>query len=227
MIVAGLSKRLVLAADMVRQGAVFADVGTDHAYLPLFLLKAGKIVRAVCSDVNKGPLESAIQNAKDMGFYDNIEFVLTDGAEALSGRGVCDLAICGMGGELIADIVSRAAFLRDKEINLILQPMSKQAHLRRELSKMGFEIKDERYTKEGTHAYVVMLVSYSGVTREISEVDAELGMLPMAKIEEAERFYLEKRLASIKKAELGKLHSGAFAGEEAELINAITKLLDK
>ena len=64
-----INARLLSAAELVRQGAVFADIGTDHAYLPLFLLECGKIPRAICADINEGPLNSARENAKAQGLF--------------------------------------------------------------------------------------------------------------------------------------------------------------
>ena len=85
-----IGKRLLSAAEFVRQGAYFADIGTDHAYLPLFLLKEGKIPRAVCADINRGPLESAQKNAEAEGLSDKIKFFLADGAASLSDEGISD-----------------------------------------------------------------------------------------------------------------------------------------
>ena len=73
-----LNPRLMTAAEFVRQGARFADVGTDHAYLPIFLLSEGKISHAVCSDINEGPLASAVANAREAGLYEKMDFVLTN-----------------------------------------------------------------------------------------------------------------------------------------------------
>ena len=69
-----LDGRLNSAAKFVRQGATFADIGTDHAYLPLFLLAEGKINSAILADINEGPLETAKQNPQDAGLYDKCRF---------------------------------------------------------------------------------------------------------------------------------------------------------
>ena len=84
MINSSLDKRLLSCADYVRAGAVFADIGTDHGYLPIFLLKRSHIKRAYLSDVNKGPLASAERNARAEGLSDKCEFILTRSEEHTS-----------------------------------------------------------------------------------------------------------------------------------------------
>ena len=86
MIDAKLNARLFSAASLVRQDAVFADIGTDHAYLPIFLLKVGRISRAYATDINSGPLASARANVEAAALSDRVSFMLTDGAAALSGE---------------------------------------------------------------------------------------------------------------------------------------------
>ena len=88
-----ISPRLAVCAQLVRSGAVLADVGTDHAYLPIHLLSLGKIERAVASDINEGPLEKARTNVMQSGFSDKACTVLTNGAAALSESGATDYAI--------------------------------------------------------------------------------------------------------------------------------------
>ena len=170
-----ISPRLLSAADFVRQDAILADIGTDHAYLPLFLLSEGKIRKAFCSDVNEGPLASAKVNAEAAGLLDRVEFTLADGADALSGKGITDYAICGMGGELISDIISRASDMRDPSVHLILQPMTRRGALAHFLYENGYEIIAEEYSKDAGKFYVTLLVSYSGECRSIDELEAEFG----------------------------------------------------
>ena len=89
----GLDARLMSAVSFVRQGAVFADIGTDHAYLPIFLVREGIVTRALCADINRGPLALAEANVKDSGLDRSLfDFVLTDGAKELSDRKITDYA---------------------------------------------------------------------------------------------------------------------------------------
>ncbi len=211
---------------MVRQDAVFADVGTDHAYLPIFLLKEGRIKHAVCSDINEGPLLRAKENAIEYGVEDRIDFYLTDGAKALSGLGITDYAICGMGGELIAEIIKSAPHLFDRSISLILQPMTKQATLRRFLAEFGFSIHREAYSLDGERSYVCLLASYTGQCRTIDDIEAEIGS-PNAKIvnKDLQIKYLEGKLHAYIKAAEGKRFGGNSAETEEKIIEAIREYI--
>lgn len=217
-----LGNRLLSCAQFVRQGACFADIGTDHAYLPLFLLKSGRIDRAVCADINAGPLESAKRNAADEGCLDKISFHLTDGAEGLSSLGITDYAICGMGGELISAIISRAPHLACSGVRLILQPMTKQAHLRRFLAESGFFTVGESYSYEAGKYYLSIAVEFDGVRREISDFEAELGTFQNSP--EAIG-YFETKTNALKKSMRGKTLSGEAADYERRIIDEYNSIL--
>lgn len=224
MINSSLDKRLLSCADYVRAGAVFADIGTDHGYLPIFLLNTGRIQRAYLSDVNSGPLASAERNARDNGLSDKCEFILTDGAAALSGKGITDYAICGMGGELIARIVEDAPHLKEIGTRLILQPMTKQEHLRRYLASNGFSVLDERFSFDSGKYYVTLLAEYTGECREISESEAELGIKTVHEGDRVEYLgFLDGKMKAVKKAFYGKSAAGYVTADEEMLIGMIEK----
>lgn len=217
-----LNARLLCAAELTRQDATFADIGTDHAYLPLFLLDAGRIKHAYCCDINKGPLDSARRNAEERGRLDRCEFILTDGATVLAGRGITDYAICGMGGELIADIIDRAPHLRDEGVNLILQPMSRQEKLRRYLASAGFRIITESYSLDAGKYYVCMLATFDGKGREISNLEAIVGSPDTAFLGDDHRSaYLNGKLRSLSRAHAGKLEAGTDATDDANLVESL------
>ena len=219
-----INARLFSAAELVRQGAVFADIGTDHAYLPLFLLNEGKICRAVCADINEGPLDSARRNASATGLSDFVDFVLTDGAAALSGKGITDYAICGMGGELIADIIDRAPHLRDGALNLILGPMSRQGTLRKYLASHGFEIKLESYSTDSGKHYVTLLATYTGACREIDEFEAEIGAKNAKYVNKSAQIsYLKTKMQAFTRQRDGKIRGGDTAEYEALMVEKIAE----
>lgn len=221
-----LNARLLSAAKFVRQDATFADVGTDHGYLPLFLLEEGRVKFAYCSDINEGPLSSAKRNAVERGADSKMEFILTDGIAALSGRGITDYAVCGMGGELIADIIERAPHLKNKGINLILQPMSKQAHLRSYLAKSGFEILEESYSFDAGKYYVCLLATYTDVRRSLTDAEAEIGRVSNEKGDTyAEIGYIKGRINALSRALEGKKMGGESIVFEEEIIEALNERL--
>ena len=223
-----LDKRLLSCADFVRAGAVFADIGTDHGYLPIFLLKAGRINRAYLSDVNPGPLSSSERNACSEGLSDRCEFILTDGAAALSGKGITDYAICGMGGELIARIIEDAPHLKDGSVRLILQPMTKQEHLRRYLALAGFTIIKERFSHDSGKYYVTMVAEYCGERREISFEEAELGLEATRDEDRVEYLgFLEGKRRAARIALRGKETGGYDTADEEERLAIIEKRIAK
>ncbi len=227
MICGELSPRLGSAAQLVRQGATFADIGTDHAYLPIFLLKEGRIARAFCSDINEGPLATAKKNAEAAGVSERITFTLADGAEALLGRGITDYAICGMGGELIADIISAAPHLKDESIILILQPMSRHAHLRRYLASEGFSILAESYSRDSGKNYVCFLARYENSSRDISAAEAEFGGEDCEIVNlGAQIAYLEERKRSFMRIADGKTRGGESAPAELSLADEADRRIE-
>ncbi len=152
-----LTPRLQAVADFVPEGARLADIGTDHAYLPVSLILKGHIPGAVAGDVRKGPLDHARQTAQEYGCTDKITFRLCDGLKDVKSYETDAIAIAGMGGETIIDILSAVRWVKEKEIPVILQPMSRQPELRRWLWQNGYEIQGETIVQEGDTLYVILL----------------------------------------------------------------------
>ncbi len=222
-----LTNRLLSVAKHVRQGAVLADVGTDHGYLPIFLLQSGKIERAICADINQAPLSSAYKNACEHGVCDKLEFLLSDGFCAFSSHRFTDAAVCGMGGELILDIVSRAVDMLKDGVNLILQPMSRQATLRRGLYALGFEVACEEYCADKGKYYQTLLVRYTGICEQLSELDSELGKdSTRGELNDAKRGYLLARRRGIVKSIKGLRHCGGDTEEKEKILSEIDKILN-
>lgn len=151
-----LSPRLLAVAGCVPPGVRFADVGTDHAYLPAYLLQRGVIDRAIASDLRRGPLDRARQTADRCGLTERISFRLCSGLDGISPEEVEVIAIAGMGGETITAILAAAPWTRLGDYRLLLQPMSALPELRAWLQKHGYKVERELLRQEGRTIYTVL-----------------------------------------------------------------------
>lgn len=153
-----LSPRLRMVGDLVPAGARLADVGTDHAYLPAALLLEEKIPWAVAADLRRGPLDRARATVRAYGLIGRVAFRLCDGLTGVRPDEVDAVVIAGMGGETIAAILNDAPWTRERDVPLILQPMSSMPDLRAWLLENGFCIEEERLAREGEMLYAALLV---------------------------------------------------------------------
>lgn len=167
-----LDNRLKAAAALCRRGVTVCDVGTDHALLACHLAMNGA-KEIIASDINDGPLEAARETVIRTGVK-NVRVLKSDGLQNIDFAD--DVIICGMGGELIADIINGCRFLSE-DTHFILQPMTKAEILRRRLYADGFEILEERTAYDGKRAYVIMLARYTGECRDIDETEAFTGKI--------------------------------------------------
>ena len=170
-----LTPRLQRLADAVPQGACLADVGTDHAYLPAYLLLRGRIERAVATDINEGPLERAARTVADCGLTGRVSLRLCDGLAAVSAEETDTVVIAGMGGETMIAILSAAPWTRDGNHRLLLQPMTKLPELRAWLSASGYAIAREHLAYERGTYYVVMEVE-AGESMPLDKADCFTGV---------------------------------------------------
>lgn len=216
------------ATKYVRRGTVLADIGTDHALLPVYLLSKGIIERAILSDINAGPLESARRNAAAAHVLDRVELVLADGAENLADSGVRDVVIFGMGGELIADIIERAPFFKQDGIRLILQPMTKHVTLCKYLLQNGFSIIGESYTHDGGKYYRTLCAEYRGGSFTDTDEFAHIGFrdTPCEEIE-AKIGFLRANLSSAMRAYNGKARASLETSESEYTVNLLNKELGR
>lgn len=212
-----LSRRLHAAFLLVREGRTVADIGTDHAYLPIALVKVGKCDLAYASDIGKGPLNRAEENIKKAGLDEKIKTVLTDGATAFENL-ADEFIIAGMGGELIFDIISRAPFMKNRDVHLVLQPMTKVPTLRRLLAENGYNIEKEVLVFEDGKVYTLMSVYFDGKKRAITDFEAVVG-----DVENADRELLLKILDGVI-YDLDKKIKGKRDSEDVDLKEKIENL---
>lgn len=160
-----LSARLEAVKNLVRQGSVAADIGTDHAYLICALVNEDICPRGFACDINAGPLERAEKTIAAARLSRKIKTVLTNGLSNLPLAEIDDIIIAGMGGDLIGEILLAAPKIRDARFRFILQPMTKADHLRKILCENGFLIEKETAVREGSRFYTVMPARYTGIPK--------------------------------------------------------------
>ena len=150
-----ISSRLLACANFVGRGNRVADIGCDHGYLSIHLLTNGIASSCIASDINEGPLQSAMRNARKFGVQSKIQFFLSDGVRNIP-RDFDDLVCAGMGADTMVHILESAPWLRDTKYRLILQCQSKTPMLRRYLSEKGWRVYEEAVLRDGKFLYTVM-----------------------------------------------------------------------
>ena len=154
-----LSKRLEAACKYVKSGDRVADIGCDHGYLGIYLLKNHIASQVIASDINEGPLNAAVFNAEKFGVRDKMRFYLSDGVKNIP-RDFDAMVCCGMGGDTMISILEAAPWLKEGNYRLILQCQSKRPELRKYLGEKGWFIRNETVLKDGRFLYTVMEVVY-------------------------------------------------------------------
>ena len=152
-----ISSRLLACAGFVAPGDRVADIGCDHGYLSIHLLTNGIASSVIASDINEGPLQSAVRNAEKYGVRDKIRFFLSDGVRNIP-RDFDTLVCAGMGGDTMIHILESAPWLKSNQYRLVLQCQSKTPLLRRWLSEQGWRITEETVLRDGRFLYTVMEV---------------------------------------------------------------------
>lgn len=227
-----LDARLSLAASFVRPGSVVCDVGTDHAYLPIWLLTHGVCPRAVVCDINEGPLNSAREHAAHYGCMSRMSFYRADGLNGidLAAENIDDIVICGMGGELIARILAEAEYSRRPGVRGILQPMSSAEDLRASLAKDGYRIEDERLAMAAGRVYTCLSVVYDGVQRTFSPAELVLGEAHIHRGKAAGALFdehLRRMIRAVQKRCRGLESGGHDAAAELTLLAELCAIAEK
>lgn len=200
--------RLLTCAKLIK-GNKAVDVGTDHGYLSVYLVKEGICSEVVACDVNEKPLQSARKTVAKAGLQDKIDIVLSDGLDNIDQNGVTDVVMAGMGGELIVRLIEKCAWLRDAQnlVNLVLQPMTKSQTLRKWLYDNGFYVGEELACIDGAFVYSVMQAEYIGKKPDYACDSRYLYGGRVRADDEAGRGYLEKQAQRLKVAGEGMLRS--------------------
>lgn len=221
-----LDKRLELCAEFVSGRGIVCDVGTDHGYLAVELIKSGKCEKVIASDINPNPLDSARKNVEKYGVSDKVELVLSDGLENIISDGVTDIVIAGMGGETIVKILENYVCSSHSDVRYILQPMTKPEILRKWLCEYGFQKLSEKAVEDGGKIYTVICAEYESIDyesniSELTEIESISGFF--AHDDEAGKKYRQQKAESLAKASESLRKSGRI--DEAVHYYALSRKL--
>ena len=209
-----LSKRLKVIASHVDKCESIADIGTDHGYIPIELVKRGICQRAVASDINKGPMEKARINVAFEGVSDKIKVYLGSGLKPLKVSEVDGIIIAGMGGNLIRDIMLADLAKVKKYDFMVLQPAQNPEILREFLYNNSYEIIDEDLIEEDGKYYELFKVKYSRGTKfnkgTLREIDYEVSPILLSKKHPLINEYISSKIGKYEKIE-------GFIKEDTEL----------
>jgi tRNA (adenine22-N1)-methyltransferase len=189
-----ISTRLRTIANMVDKCNTVADIGTDHAYLPIYLIKNGICEEAIASDINKGPVERAVDNVKREGLDSKICCKLGAGFSTLKPFEVDCAIIAGMGGNLIRDIIEDEKEVFKSLNYAILQPVQNPEVLRRYLYESGYDILNEELCIDEGKYYEIIKVKYNEKPRELEDIYYEVGERLVEKKHPLLKTYIEHKL---------------------------------
>lgn len=214
-----LSARLSAAADLIGGGAV-ADIGTDHAFLPVYLIQSGRARRVIACDIGEKPLENAKKTLEQYGLGEpQITLRISDGLSAVSPEEADTISICGMGGTLIARILADAPWICRERMHLVLQPNSHAEDVRAFLFGGGFILEKEFCVTDARRLYCCMSARFAGAPPDDDPGRIWFGTLLSGG--EAERYYAERVFRHIKTRADAIRAVSRNPGEEAVLRRAI------
>ncbi|WEG14249.1 tRNA (adenine(22)-N(1))-methyltransferase TrmK [Pullulanibacillus sp. KACC 23026] len=181
-----VSMRLSLLARWIPVGSKLADIGSDHAYLPVYAFQTGRIVKAIAGEVNQGPYESARETVQGLNLSTYIEVRKGNGLEVIEKHEVDTIVVAGMGGALIRNILEEGKSRLSDDQTLILQPNNGEEALRDWLYMNQWKIDKEAILEEDGHIYEAMKVSKSKDRFDYSQEDLLFG--PFLRVEQSATF---------------------------------------
>ena len=192
-----VSKRMKKIAEMVSAKRV-ADIGCDHGFVSIYLIKEKDVDHVFAMDINDGPLKRAYEHVNEYGLRNRIEVIKSDGAKAIKPGEADGAVIAGMGGRLTERIILDSIDVFQKMDEMILSPQSEIDHVRRFLIQNGFDILDEDMVLDESKFYVIIKCSYdASVKRQIDDVQALYGPVLIEKKHPVLIDYLNERLIKL------------------------------
>ena len=217
-----LDIRLQTIADTVKETEVIADIGSDHGYLPIYLLKNGTVQKAILTDLNEGPLQNARKTAAKYRVENLCEFLRGDGLNPLKGKKADVISFCGMGGELIASMLEKNMDIAQSAQQLIFQPMNNKELLMKRILSYGFSLDSVKAVKDKNHFYFIISVSFGGADITLSDTDLEFSKELISQKDPVMKEFLLYRLHAER-----KVAENALAGNSMEEYNKRKKKIEE
>lgn len=222
-----LTNRLLKIASLVTTNKRLADIGTDHGYIPVYLLNKNIINFAILADINKGPLENARKEVNRNKLEDKVSLRLGSGIEVLKKGEVDEIIIAGMGGILIGELLESNKEVAHEAEKLILQPMQAQDELRKYLLNNGYEILDECLEKEDFRLYEIIVTKYTGKNTEVEDdIYYEVGKKLLENKDELLKEFIDNKIKKYNNIieKLGNKESDAILSRRSSANEKIEKL---
>lgn len=223
-----MNKRLELIASILPHGRGFADVGTDHGYLPVYMAQHGYSGKIIASDINEGPLSTAVASARQAGVEDRICFRLCDGLDGCGSEELDTVVVAGMGGDTICGILDRADWVMSRDILLILQPMTKAEVLRFWLTNNDFAICGEWLIEENGEIYQILSARF-GARTPLSDAELFTGKYELAVGNALFPVQLAALIKRFERAAAGMSKAPRMRGRQkltAEILNGLYEMRD-
>jgi len=212
-----------MLADMVRPGVVVADIGTDHAYLSVYLLLRGLCPYVLACDLSGEALARAKRNVTLHGLEEQIELRLSDGLDSLRPEEAEDFVFAGMGSTLMVRLLARTPWIQNPQKRFLFQPMSRAEELRVFLCENGFKIQEENACTDEGRVYIALRAAYTGRRGGHSPAYSYIGELPCCEAPEA-KLYLSRQHRLLKKRAEALSRAGTEPQEVFRLQGILSEL---
>lgn len=187
-----------MVASFIKKNEKIADIGTDHAYLPAFLITSGICNEAIASDVVTGPLENAKKIIKKENLEEKIKLFLSNGLDEYQKDDADVFIFAGMGGTLITELLEKTDWIKDEHIRFVFQPMSHCEDIIKFLCDNGFEIEEQKACLDNGKYYTAFSARYTGNISKHNKSFYYIGLLTKNITDESKE-YIKKQYNKLKK----------------------------
>lgn len=213
-----IGSRLEAIANLILSNCVLADIGTDHAYLPVYMLQQQKIRAAIAGDIAEGPCRAADNTVAMYGMKGKVQVRLGSGLSVLKAGEADCISIAGMGGSTIVDILSADIEIARSAKRLVLQPQTGAPGLRKWLLENNWDIVDEELVIDNKRLYEIIVAEKAASSKSFKSVELEVGPILIYKKHPLLKAQLDKLLDTYTK-QLGFMEKSANAAQSEKFAN--------